>query len=151
MTSDRRDVWFAQNQVWSESSNLIGMGIVRPRCAAESARHRPSTSSTRPDVWRKRTGQTTPDALLTQDAPQEGAAARVTPSNGAQCGAARSRKRAKQRPRIDSLTPIQRNTSASRFDGVLLQEPMSLSSNAFAPSKGEVCPAKPRTLVQIGR
>lgn len=151
MTDSARDVQFAESQVRGDGCDLIGMGMAMPRCAAESARHRPSMSSPRPDVWRKRKGQTAPEAMPTQDAPYRGAAAHVSPSNVVQCGAARSRKRAKRRPRIDSLTPIQRTNSASRFDGVLLQEPLSLSSNAFAPSKGEVCPAKPRTLVQIGR
>ena len=151
MTVQPRDVWFAESQAIGDSCGPIGMGMARPRCAAESARHRPSISSPRPDVWRKRKGQTTPEALPTQDAPDRGAAAPVSPLDDVQCGAARSRKRAKRRPWIDSLTPIPRKTSASRFSGVLLQEPLSLSSNAFAPSTGEVCPAKPRTLVQIGR
>lgn len=127
MSALGRDVWFAESQAIGDSCGLIGMGMARPRCAAASARHRPSVSSPRPDVWRTRKGHTAPVALPAQDAPKRGAAAPVSPLNDGQCGAARSRKRAKRRPWIDSLTPIPRKTSASRFSGVLLQEPLSLS------------------------
>lgn len=148
MTGRSRDVWFAESQAIGVSCGLIGMGMARPRCAAESARHRPSMSSTRPDVWRKRKGKTTLVALPTQDAPDRGAAAHASPSNGVQCGAARSRKRAKRRPWIDSLTPIQRRPAQADLMGCYCRSLCPSVRTHFVPSKGEVCPAKPRTLVR---
>lgn len=87
--------------------HLSGMGQARLRCAAASARHRPSTSSPRCN-WRMRTGQTTPASCPHRTHPIGGAAAHISPSGDmTRCRQAPAWG-AKRQPRIDRLTPIQR-------------------------------------------
>ncbi len=115
---------------------------------AVSVRHRPSTSSPRPDVCRTRKGQTAPRWDCPHwTPPRWGTRPRIAlERRGAAPPGLLRESEATAMDRQPDPCPAQ--PKRSRFEGVLLPDLLSLSSNAFAPSKGEVCPANPRTLVQ---
>lgn len=93
--------------------DLIGMGMARPRCAAESARDRPPVSSPcseRGRCERVKQRQTPCPHWTRATRP---AAAHMSPSDHVTRCRQVSLRRAKRRPWTDSLTPVPRIKSAA--------------------------------------
>lgn len=98
---------------YADRCGLIGMGMARPRCSAARERHRPLTSSPRTvtdgSEWVKRRQMPCPHRTRTTSS----AAARMSPSDHAMRCRQVPEREAKRRPWTDSLTPVQRDTSAA--------------------------------------